>query len=1118
MRQPRAMEQRSPDAQRPFVGRDHEIETLASALGQGRLILISGEPGIGKTRLAEEFAARARERAARVRWGRCWEGDGAPAFWPWIEIIRNHARELDTDTLRAQLGSGAVDVAHLVDDLRTRLPDLAAPPRLDPKQARFRLFDGIATFLANAATMQPMALILEDLHWADRPSLLLLQFLAREIESSPLLLIGTFRDADVAASNPMAETLGKLARHRHCVRMPLAGLAEPEVHRYVELVLGPDTAADLAASLHRETDGNPFFLAEIVRLLARDPPTAADVPAAGARPFAIPETVRDVIMHRLRACSPDCIALLRVASVIGRGFTLAVLRRLPELEALPLVDLLSEALTGRLLSDNSAVTGGYAFTHSLIREALYEELPMARRVRLHWSVGEALEAHCRPDLDAHAAELAHHFLQAAAHDGAQRAIHYAVRAGAHAGELLAHEEAAAHYTRALRALEQWRPAEERRICTVLLALGDARVRSGDPTGAEADFLRAATLARKLDLPELLGRAALGLGEVERFHDRLAGYLEEALERLGSADSGLRVRLLTRLAVTLYWTQPNTRKRALSDEAVAIARRLAHTSSLAYALAGRIATLSGPDDVEERLAASTEMRRIADTCGDRELAMVGRGWWIADSLALGHIHDVRREIDAFVTAAGELRHPYFVWWSTALQVMRTILEGDFAGAEVLAGEALRRGHHAIVADAMQTFVGHLYVLCLEQERLEQLETIVGAYVQQFPHLPSGHCATALLHADRGRVAEAVTELDALAEDDFAALPRNPEWLSCVAALAETSALLPGAPHAATLYALLVPYARRVIVAGLGVLCSGSVAYFLGMLAARLGRWEEAEAHLEEALRVHRAIGAAPWTAYTQCERARLASARGDAARAASLRAEALRGAEALGMARLRRRLLALGADAPPIAPAAACTGTLRQEGEYWTVRWGSSEFRLHDSVGLHYLATLLASPARDFLAIDLVATRRGRRPRAPSPAGRDAAASGDGSSVRRFPADAGPLLDRRARLAYRRRLEQLRAALAEAQAFNDAERAGRTQAEIDALAAELARAVGLGGRDRRAASSVERARVSATRAIRSAVRRIRQNDAGLGLHLAVAIKTGTFCSYTPDPNAPVCWML
>ncbi len=1097
------------DTERPFLGRDGEVETLTRALGRGRLMLVTGEAGIGKTRLAEEFAAHAAAGGAQVRWGRCWEGDGAPAFWPWIEVLRSHTRETDSATLRAQLGAGAADVALIVEELHVRFPDLPEPRSSDSKQSRFRLFDAITSFLKNAAATRPLVVILEDLHWADAPSLLLLRFVAREIEGTSLLVVATFRDGEVAPGAPAAETITKLARYRTCERMPLGGLREGEVHRYVEIVLGDDAAERLTAPLHRETDGNPFFLGEIVRLLAREL-----APAAATPPFALPETVRDVIAHRLGGYTTECLEVLRVAAVIGQTFTLAVLRRVPDLADVPLLDLVSAAVDGRVLTAAGEVSGAYRFTHSLIREALYDALPLVRRAELHWSVGEALAGLQHANLDAHAAELAHHFMQAAARDGAERAIEYAVRAGEHATRMLAHEEAAAHHGRALLALEQWRPGDESRTCTILLALGESRVRAGDPTGAEDAFAHAAALAQRLDVPQLLGRAALGLGEVERFQDRLGPLLEDALERLGPDDSKLRVRLLTRLAVALYWSPPDGRKTALSAEAVAMARRLDHTSTLAYALAGRITTLSGPDDVEERLAAATEMRRLAERCADRELAMVGRGWSIADALALGRITDVRREIDAFTAAARELRHPYFTWWATAMGVMRTILEGRFVEAEALANEALRLGQRAIVADAAQAFAGHLYVLCIEQERLEQLEAVAKAFVAQFPLLPSGHCGLALLYAEQGRVADAEAEIAALAADDFAMLPRNPEWLSCIAGLAEASALLPSAPSAATLYALLAPYRDRVIVAGLGVLCAGSVAHFLGMLATRLGRFDAAAEHLATALLVHAAIGSPPCTAYSHCEYARLALARrapSDLERVERARAEALAIAERLGMKRLRRRLAGLGVEAPHPTTAQR-TAVLRREGDYWTVRWQHAEFRLRDSVGLQYLAMLLGNPTRDFLAIDLVATCRTRR----AADGRTNSSTVDPSLAARADGDVGPLVDQRARNAYRRRREALRTELAEAETFNDVDRASRIRAEIEALSAELARAFGVGDRDRPAASPLERARVSVTRAIRHAVRRIGRNDDDLGRHLATTIKTGTFCSYSPEAGSRISW--
>ena len=241
------------DSRRPFVGRSGELEALRSRLGRAGLIMLTGDPGIGKTRLAEEFAAEAQRHGAVVRWGRCWEGEGAPAFWPWIQIIRDHAHESDPETLRVQLGAAAPDVARLVAELRGCIRDVPEPPELDAAQSRFRLFDGVTTFLGNVAAARPLVLVLEDLHSADRPSLLLLRFLVRQVRGVPLLVIGTYRSVEVGRAHPLADVLSELARQGE--ELPLTGLSAPEVQQYLELVLGAAPARGLATRLHRETEG-----------------------------------------------------------------------------------------------------------------------------------------------------------------------------------------------------------------------------------------------------------------------------------------------------------------------------------------------------------------------------------------------------------------------------------------------------------------------------------------------------------------------------------------------------------------------------------------------------------------------------------------------------------------------------------------------------------------------------------------------------------------------------------------------------------------------------------------------------------------------------------------------
>ena len=258
-----------------FVGREDEMAVLRAHLddacaGTGSVALLIGEPGIGKTRTAEELAADARLRGARVLWGRCYEGEGAPAYWPWVQLIRAYVRGHDPRALLAEMGPGAADIAQVVPEVGERLPGLAPPPPLEPTQARFRLFDSVTTFLANAASGQPLVLVLDDLHWADTPSLLLLQFLARELRRSRLLVVATYRDVEVGRRHPLSQTLAELARERISRRVPLRGFAHEDVARFIELTTGLLPPAELVAAVVGETEGNPFFVTEVVRLLAAD--------------------------------------------------------------------------------------------------------------------------------------------------------------------------------------------------------------------------------------------------------------------------------------------------------------------------------------------------------------------------------------------------------------------------------------------------------------------------------------------------------------------------------------------------------------------------------------------------------------------------------------------------------------------------------------------------------------------------------------------------------------------------------------------------------------------------------------------------------------------------------
>ncbi|MGH2587003.1 MAG: ATP-binding protein, partial [Dehalococcoidia bacterium] len=440
----------------PFVGRARELSDLGAGLdaacrGEGAVLLLAGEPGIGKTRLPEELAARAQERGLRVLWGRCYEGEGAPAFWPWIQILRAALQDPEIAPLLPALGPAAADIAQLLPELQPNGTDPPPTPS-DPAQARFRLFESITSFLTRVASAQPAMLVLDDLHWADHPSLLLLCYLARATRNVPLLIAGTYRDTEVDRRHPLAGTLADLARESHVGRIVLDRLSTEDATRLIALTAGPSLPEAAHTAIARTTEGNPFFLAETVRLLISDPnpPLRGHGTDVGT---AIPQSVRDVIGRRLDRLSPRCNQTLTIAAVIGRDFSLDALERVGEPAGDPLLEVLEEAEASRLIVAAPDGADRFRFTHALIRETLYDELPAARRIRLHRQVGTALETLEARDPGPYLAELAHHFTQAAAVGEAGRAVAYSRRAGDHALTVFAYEQAASHYERALRVLD-----------------------------------------------------------------------------------------------------------------------------------------------------------------------------------------------------------------------------------------------------------------------------------------------------------------------------------------------------------------------------------------------------------------------------------------------------------------------------------------------------------------------------------------------------------------------------------------------------------------------------------------------------------------------------------------
>ena len=849
-----------PVAAGAFIGRARELNELASCLedalgGRGRVVLVAGEPGIGKSRLADELSTEARARGARILVGRCWEAGGAPAFWPWVQALRSYLPEVDAESLRRELGRGASDVAQILPELHEILSDVPMPPPADSDGARFRLFDSLASFLRSAAAARPVVIILDDLHAADTPSLLLLQFVAGELVESRVMILGCYRDVDPTLSDALASTLAQLGRQRTTRFVSLAGFAEGDVARFVKVSTGLDPSETLVATIRRETEGNPLFVGELLRLLAAEGRWTEIGNGAPVR-LAIPQGVRSVIGRRISRLSPDCRDVLALASVLGREFSLDALELVAERPREEILEILDEAAAQRVVGEVPGAASRLRFAHALIRDTLYDELPATRRIRLHARIGKALEQVYASDLDPHLAELAHHFFAAAPAGYVREAVNYARRAGDRAVRLLAFEEGVALYGLALQLAD----AESIDRCELLLALGEAEARSGDTPAAKVTFREAADLATSHALPEHLARAALGYGgrliwDVSRDDPQLVPLLERALSALGEQDSPLRVRLLARFAggPLRDASADADRRRALGAEALAIARRLGDPATLAYALHGYVASRHSPAFTPEQVEIASELVEVALDARDLERAVEGYETHLESAIELGDMSSVYADLQAMTALAEELRQPAQRWIVAVHRVLLALLEGRIDDAEQLIAETRVLGERALGWNAAVTYGLQLYVLRREQRRVHEVEQLVREAAREHRTYPIWRCVLVNMLTELGLTDEARTELEALAVDGFGRLPFDEEWEVSMCLLAEATAGLGEATTAAAIYERLLPYADRIAISYPEV-SLGPISRFLGVLSTTTGSWDEAELHFRNAIDLGSRIGA------------------------------------------------------------------------------------------------------------------------------------------------------------------------------------------------------------------------------------------------------------------------
>jgi DNA-binding winged helix-turn-helix (wHTH) protein/tetratricopeptide (TPR) repeat protein len=898
----------------PLVGRDRALGELRGGLdsierSRGRVFLITGETGIGKTRLVDELAALAEERGATVRVGHCWETEGAPAYWPWLQILRADARARGVDELRALMGSDAGEILRLIPELRDEIGDVAPAAPLEPRQARFRLFDAVSRLVKRSAGEGPLVLVLEDLHRADGPSLRLFEFLARDISGASILLIGTYRDEDLGRDSSRGRIIGELSRASSAQYLPLEGLTPNEVARFVEQATGEPPEEAVTRALHQQTAGNPFFLHQVVPALASDG-LLVGVDPNQPLDLALPRGVRQAILRQLDGLSEAARELLEVAAVQGQRYSLGVLEQATGLESSDLLEALGELQRRGIAIEHPERPGRFRFAHALIRDTLYAELTPSRRAAAHRGLGEALEAVHGEEQSPHYAELAHHFSEARSVGGAKKALDYAIGAGRWARDRLAYEEASRYFERAIDLLELQDESDEPLRCDLLLELGEAQLRATDVSAARSSLQRAAELARGLNEPERLARAACAIGQTQgpfvkgAVDPQVVTMLEAALARLPRHDSALRARTLASLVLAEYWDYERIeRSTQLCEEALAMARRVGDSNTLLFVLSAVISSRWGPDFVEERAELAGEAIRLGESAGVKEEVLDARVLRLTAWFELVKMDAVDAELAEISRLTSELHQTeadeYLPWFKSA----RAIMVGDFDQGEELAGEFLDHAQRRGDQTGLLSFALQFTLLRWIQGRGDEIHDVVVDLCERHPAVPTFRAMLARVLCDLGRFGEARREVERIWPEGGPGLPKKLGWTTTMALLAETVVLLGDQNRAAALYREIAPYSRRHFTAG-GAAYLGSVPRFLGMLAGELGHWDMAERHFDLALDMEGRMGARPSQVWTRYHYARMLRRRGDQEnRAHELTEAALAGSRELGLSSLSERIAA-----------------------------------------------------------------------------------------------------------------------------------------------------------------------------------------------------------------------
>jgi predicted ATPase/class 3 adenylate cyclase len=843
-----------------YVGRVEERAAIEEAMklsraGQRQVVLLSGEPGIGKTRLAAYAAHHAHAEGFAVCWGACSEELAVP-YEPWIEICTHLVEHAPGELLQRHMERHGGELSRLVRSLARRVPELPAPQSSDPETERYLLLSAVAGLLTQVAEAVPLCVVLDDLHWSDAQSLALLKHLLRTTEQGSLQVIATFRDSELGKERPLTAVLAALRSRQGVQRIALQGLGAGEVAEIMAAVAGHELEAgglQLAAQIATETDGNPFFVGEILRGLSESGALTFDEAAArwsidASAGIALPESVREVIERRVERLGEESVEALRLAAVIGREFDLRVLSATLAVDEARLLDRVEAAMAASVLAESPEQVGRFRFVHALINQTLYDGVSATRRARMHQRVAEALEQLYGEDPGEHLSELALHWRLAAVSVDKGKAADYALKAGQRALETLAPAEALTLFTDAVELIGN---ADDPERCEALIGLGEAQRQSGDAAYRET-LLEAARVASHLKDAELAARSALAnsrgywsvIGQVDS--ERMAA-IERAIELDDPPNPARRARLLALQAQELTWDPDFARRGTLAEEAIELARGAGDARALAEALRSACYALWSAETFELRAALAQELVTLSDQLGDPVLRRAAQNLEFHACVERGELARAQTALERSQRTAAELGQPLVNSAVAVLAAALKLLQGDLDAGERLAEHAFQLGQEAGQPDAVSYYGVQISYVRLFEGRGEEIIAMSEQSAEATSAVPAlrAGLASTLCWLDRREDAAAI--LKEAASDRFEHVLPSTGELTALALYANAATHTGDRGVAAILYDLIQPWADQFVWSG--VSGYGHVRMYLGLLASCLGQHELADEHLAFACEFH-----------------------------------------------------------------------------------------------------------------------------------------------------------------------------------------------------------------------------------------------------------------------------